>query len=251
MIVGLMQPYFFPYIGYFQLIAATDVFVFHDDVQYPKGGWINRNYILNHGRRYRITFPVLKAAHDRRINERFYEPGETSRARLLRQIEGAYRQAPRFRQVYPLLVEIINFDENNVSSFNINLIRKISEYLRIRTNFMISSELFKDDSLTGQDRVVEICRRLGATRYVNPIGGRNLYAAGNFRSKNIELDFLEPEVLNAAHALAGLPLSIIDSLMCASDEAMAAELKGYRIVAAEEAAGAEAARRATPQLLGT
>ena len=96
MIVGIMQPYFFPYIGYFQLITRSDVFVFHDDVQYIKGGWINRNRIINDGKLCWVTFPVLRAAHDRPINDRYYSSDAKTRNRLLRLIAAAYRTAPVF-----------------------------------------------------------------------------------------------------------------------------------------------------------
>jgi WbqC-like protein family len=234
--VAVMQPYFFPYIGYFQLIAASDIFVFHDDVQYIKSGWVNRNQILKEGRRCWITFPVLKAPHQCRINQRSYQGDHKIRSRLLRSIETAYRKAPRFREIYPLLLDIMNFEDTNVAAFNRNLNRKILEYLGVRTPFVQSSQLAKDDSLKGQDRVIEICRRLGASQYLNPIGGRNLYQADRFSSADLQLRFLEPQMRSACDPALSPPLSIIDSLMRSSDEAVAAALNDYRLIDPRRAA---------------
>lgn len=225
-----MQPYFFPYIGYFQLIAASDVFVIHDDVQYIKSGWVNRNKISNNGKISWITFPVLKASHQCRINERFYQGDQRIRERLLRGIKTPYRNAPRFREIYPLLLDIMNFAETNVAAFNSNLIRKISHYLGIRTRFVTASQLAKDDGLKGQDRVIEICRRLEATHYLNPIGGRTLYDAERFSRADLKLRFLEPHGLREADPVSNPPLSIIDSLMRSSEGEIAAALKEYRLI---------------------
>src|SRR6185437_10468430 len=128
MIIGIMQPYFFPYIGYFQLIAHCDVFVLHDDVQYIKGGWINRNRILVNHRAVWITFPVLRAAHHCNIRDRYYSSDPEDRNRLLRRIAGAYRTSPCFGQVYPLIEEIMAFRNTNVAAFNTNLIQCVAAH---------------------------------------------------------------------------------------------------------------------------
>jgi hypothetical protein len=234
MIIGVMQPYFFPYMGYFQLIAASDVFVFHDDAQYIKGGWINRNRIRKDGKLVWITFPVLSATHDLPINERYYAGDPQTRHRLLRRIEAAYRSAPRFAEIYPLIEEIMGFGDADVAAFNAHLIRRVAAHLGIRAAFVASSELDKDNSLTGADRVIEICRRLGATRYINPAGGKELYRAAHFSHAGIELAFLAPSVLGAAGSgpAAPQPLSIIDTLMGRSEAQIAADLQDYRIIEA-------------------
>jgi hypothetical protein len=230
MIIGVMQPYFFPYIGHFQLIAASDVFVFHDDVQYIKAGWINRNRIRKDGKPVWITFPVLSAAHDLAINERYYSGSPQTRGRLLRRIEAAYRSAPHFAEIYPLIEDIMGFGEANVATFNAHLIRRVAAYLRLPTTFLSSSELAKDNSLTGADRVIEICRRLGATRYINPVGGRELYPADRFSREGIKLAFLAPGVLSGP--APPIPLSIIDSLMRKGEGMIGTDLQEYRIIEA-------------------
>jgi len=232
MIVGIMQPYFFPYIGYFQLIKACDVFVLHDEVQYIKGGWINRNRILKDGKTGWITFPVLRAVHERAINERYYKSDAGTRNRLLRRIEAVYRVAPRFSKIYPLIEEIMSFSDSNVAAFNVQLIDQVAAHLNIRTPLLLSSNLSKNNSLAGQDRVVDICRRLGATRYINLIGGRNLYSPDRFSCEGIDLSFLEPAVLGLTRSGAGssTPLSIIDDLMNTDGASLPQLLKEYRVI---------------------
>jgi WbqC-like protein family len=232
MITGIMQPYFFPYIGYFQLIAHCDIFVLHDDVQYIKGGWINRNRILMNHRAVWITFPVLRAAHQLPIHDRYYSSDPEDRNRLLRRIGAAYRTAPSFDQIYPLIEEIMGFGNTNVAAFNSNLIQRMAAHLKLRTPFVLSSKLPKDDSLTGEDRVIEICRCLGGTHYVNPIRGRGLYRRDAFSRVGIELKFLESAGLGLAEpGDPSLRLSIIDDLMHRGEGALADALKAYRLAA--------------------
>ena len=227
MVIGIMQPYFFAYIGYFQLTSITDVFVIYDDVQYIKGGYINRNRIAVDGKIRWLTFPVLRDAHDRLINQRFYKDDRETRGHLLRLVQTAYRGAPRFGSVFPLIAEIMSFPNANVAAFNTHLIQRMAKHLGHRTSFVLSSELVKDNSLTGEERVIEICRQLGASRYVNPIGGRNLYRAERFSHYAMELAFLEPAVVRTA---SPAPLSIIDLIMNSSDETLEGALKDYRLI---------------------
>jgi WbqC-like protein family len=230
-IIGIMQPYFFPYIGYFQLISHCNVFVFHDDVRYIKGGWINRNRIVNNDGPFWITLPVLRAPHEFLINERYYSTDSESRNRLLRRIAAAYRTAPRFSDIYPLAEEIMGFAETNVAAFNIQLIRRIAAHLKIKTPCVVSSQLPKNNSLAGQERVIEICRVLSATHYVNLIGGRELYDSDVFSRAGLKLGFLKPAVLCSAAANdSAMPLSILDDLMHTEEETLTNALKNYKIV---------------------
>jgi hypothetical protein len=231
MIVSIMQPYFFPYLGYFQLIAQSGTFVFHDDVQYIKGGWINRNRILRDGAPAWITLPVLRDAHERAINQRTYQNTRANVDRTLRSIEGAYRKAPRFEEVRPLLVQIMSFEDANVAAFNINLVSRICRFLNIEVRLAASSEMVRDNPLIGQDRVIDLCRRVGGTRYVNPVGGMDLYQVEAFARADISLGFLEPRLrpyaqFGGAHVTA---LSIIDVLMFNSNAAIAEMLEDHRL----------------------
>lgn len=191
--VGIMQPYFFPYIGYFQLIASVDKFVVHDDVQYIKAGWINRNKILLNGKEYLFVFSVKKDSFDRDINQRFFSDRfDFQKAKFLRVLKQAYIKAAYFKQVYSLVNEIFSYDDLNVSNLNVFGIKKISRYLGIKTPIVLSSKLKKNNSLKGEERVININKTLGATRYINPVGGVDLYSKKYFLENGIKLLFLKP-----------------------------------------------------------
>ena len=233
--MGIMQPYFFPYFGYFQLIAQSDIIVLHDDVQYIKGGWVNRNRILTQGAPRWLTFSVLKAPHHLRINERQYQRGQGAAEKLLQSIEAAYRRAPHFVETFPLLREIMQFEDDNVAAFNGHLVCRLADHLGIRTRILVSSELDKADQLTGQERVVDICKRLGASLYINPIGGVDLYQAERFREGGIKLRFLKPRKISYPQ-IDDPPvgnLSIIDVMMFNDRSAISALLDECSLVCAE------------------
>jgi hypothetical protein len=232
--VAIMQPYFFPYLGYFQLIAHSDVFVIHDDAQYIKGGWINRNRILTEGRASWLTLPVSRGAHDAAINGRRYQLDPSIVDRLLRRIDAAYATATTFKRTSMLVHEIMTCADSNVATFNARLLQRIAGHLAIPTRFVFSSQIAKDARLTGQERVIDLCARLGATQYVNSVGGSRLYQADRFAASGIELSFFESTV--SPYKQFGqtfVPsLSIIDTLMFNSDQAMAGLLKQYRRIEA-------------------
>lgn len=231
-----MQPYFFPYIGYFQLIAASDVFVLHDDVQYIMGGWVNRNRILLNGEDRMITFPVQKAAHVLPINARNYVSGNQGLKHIVNQIKQAYAKAPGYRRVFPMVEELLTFTDRNVARFNENLIRRICDFIAIKTRIITSSSLDKDDSLSGQDRVLNICQRVGGTDYTNPIGGVKLYHQEAFQSSGITLHFLTAQDERyRQHGDTWVPfLSIIDVLMFNSVQEVQRLLKSYRLLTQAE-----------------
>ena len=222
MIVSIMQPYFFPYVGYFQLIAESDIFVFHDDVQYIKGGWVNRNIIVNpNGAPLWITLPVAAASHKLNINERFYILNQ-EKDKMVRKIYNCYSRSAYFHKRASIFNNIMEFTNTNVADFNINLIQSISEHLGCRTKFVRSSEIKGLGGLIGQARVIAICQSLGATRYVNPIGGAALYDAATFRVHGLDLRFFEASI---ACRPGDCPyLSIIHTLFCEGD---GESLRGY------------------------
>lgn len=235
--IAIMQPYFFPYIGYFQLIATSDVFVLHDDVQYVMGGWVNRNRILLNGEDRLITFPVQKGAFDLPINARNYVGGNQGLRHIVNQVRQAYAKAPGYRQVFPLIEDLLMFADRNVARFNENLIRRVCDFIGVKTRIVISSSLDKDDSLSGQERVLDICRRAGATDYTNPIGGVKLYHQEMFQSAGINLHFLAAQNERyRQHDEMWVPfLSIIDVLMFNSVEEVRRLLGTYRLLTQAEA----------------
>lgn len=215
MIVAIMQPYFFPYIGYFQLMDAVDVFVFYDDAQYMKGGWVNRNRILRDGQPAWWTFPIVREDYRLPIRERRYGRSPEQLRSLLGKLEGAYRDAPHFAPVHAVVAEYLGHDEPGVAAFNQFHLTGLARRLGIRCEFVASSSIDHDTTLGGQDRVIELCRRLGATHYLNASGGRALYDAASFAAAGVELGFVEPESthyrqFDAPHVPF---LSIVDVLM--------------------------------------
>ena len=202
--VAIMQPYFFPYIGYFRLIAGSDLFVVYDDVQYIKGGWANRNRIEIRGEPHFLTMPVEQAPLHSTFLERQYKSDQKTRGNIVTTVRQAYARAPFAAPIMLLIEQIMAYPDPNVGAFNRNLIERICEYIGVETEIVGSSELDIDRSLRGEQRVIAICKKLGATRYLNSPGGRDLYSPEAFEREGIELSFLEPSPPS---------LSIIDTLM--------------------------------------
>lgn len=209
--VAIMQPYLFPYLGYFQLISAVDTFVVYDDVNFIKGGWINRNYILSNGDRQLISLPLQGASPNKLINQ--IESG--GRHKILESLRHNYSKAPQFDCVYPMLEDVLTQTEKNLARFLDYQLHSICDYLDLHTKWRISSMLNKDNSLRGQDKVLSICEELGATYYINLPGGKALYDQESFAARGMELSFIQPETV--AYRQFGsefLPnLSIIDVMM--------------------------------------
>jgi len=231
--VAIMQPYLFPYLGYFQLIRAVDIFVIHDDVQYIKGGWINRNRIISCNKTAWIRLSVRKDSFRSPISERTYVPFfDAEKVKMLRQIESSYRRAPFYKEVYALIQRILECDDKTVSLFNINQLKVICSYLEIQTPIVISSEINKDNTLRGQERVINIIKRLGASEYINPEGGRALYDAKTFMQNNVILWFLQSgHISYPQFGGTFIPsFSIIDVMMFNSPDMLNALLGKYELV---------------------
>ncbi len=213
--LGIMQPYFLPYIGYWQLLNAVDKYVIYDDVNFIKGGWINRNRILQNGAPAYLNVPMVGASSFKRINEIQVNRDPRVMGKLLKTVEQNYRKAPCFEAVMPLVESICGFEGDILSEFLANSLRIVCAYLGIETQLLVSSQLEKDESLRAQAKVIDICRRLKATEYFNAIGGQALYDAASFAAQGIRLRFLKTEAIVYAQGKgAFVPnLSILDVLM--------------------------------------
>lgn len=209
-----MQPYFLPYIGYFQLIAAADLFIVYDNIKYTKKGWINRNRMLLNGADSYFTLPLKSAPDSLDVVERELAP-DFNRGRMLNQFAGAYAKAPHYRETMELLEQIIRYPENNLFRFLDHSIRAVCERLGIRTRIQVSSEIEIDHRLKGQDKVMALCLRMGATEYLNPIGGVTLYSRDHFERNGVALNFIKsrPFEYNQFGGLHVPWLSIVDVLM--------------------------------------
>jgi len=162
--------------------------VIYDDVNYIKGGWINRNKILLNNRDFLLNLNLKESSSFKKINE--IEIGNNG-DKLLKTIMQAYKKAPYYSQAYPLIEQIINYSGNNLAKFLANSIILVSEYLGIKTEFVISSDLQKNNELKGQEKVISICETLDASEYYNAIGGQELYSKNVFEEKSIKLFFLK------------------------------------------------------------
>jgi hypothetical protein len=210
-----MQPYFLPYIGYFQLIAASDLFVVYDNIKYTKKGWINRNRMLRDGQDVMFSLPLQHDADHLDVDQRRLAATPAPH-KWLAQVKGAYRHAPCFAQTLPLLEQIAQCPETNLFRFLHHALLVTCAHLGIATPIRISSSVDIDHGLKGQDKVLALCQALGATEYVNAIGGMELYSREAFAQRGIALHFLRSRPLDYPQ-FAGAPfvpwLSIVDVLM--------------------------------------
>lgn len=227
-----MQPYFFPYIGYWQLINAVDKYVIYDDVNFKKGGWINRNRILINGEAKFINLKMKGASPNKLINEIEAANDKVYNRKLLTTIDKCYKKAPYFNEVFPIIREIINCDKKNLANNLEYSIRRISKYLSINTEIIISSNISKNNDLKAQDKIIEICRILGGSEYYNAIGGRKLYSYKKFSESGIELKFLNTDPIEYKQFNNDFinNLSIIDVMMFNSKEDINDKLVKFKLL---------------------
>ncbi len=234
--LAIMQPYAFPYLGYFQLINAADLFVLYDDAAFIKQGWINRNVLgARHGPQ-RFTLPVCRPRLGQPISEIKLYRAEASKRRLLTTIESLYRRAPHYERARPVLEAAIGAEEENLALYIKHALEVLNAYLGIGTELVRSSERHASFRAKGEARVIEICRAEGADTYINAEGGRGLYDESAFRSHDIALRFLvhEPRPY-PQNRMEFMPrLSIVDAMMFNSPDEIAELLAGYRLVKAPQ-----------------
>lgn len=225
---AIMQPYFFPYIGYFQLVAAVDLFIVYDNIKYTKRGWINRNRLLQGGEATLFSLPLKADSDFRDVREREIAT-DFSPNKLLDRIGGAYRQAPYFAETFPLIEQVVRHADRNLFGFIHHSIVKTCEHLGIGTRIRVSSTIDIDHGLKSQDKVLALCHAVGANTYINAMGGTELYARQDFAARGIELKFLQSRKIEYPQ-LGGdfVPwLSIIDVMMFNPKIAVASMLDGY------------------------
>jgi hypothetical protein len=212
--LAIMQPYFLPYIGYFQLLASVDQFIVYDNIKYTKKGWINRNRMLQNGKDVMFSLPLKNDSDYLDVCQRELS-SEFNRTKLLNQFKGAYRRAPYFDQTIGLIEEIVDCEDTNLFAYVHHSIVKIGAYLCITTEIKKSSSIAIDHTLKNQDRVLALCEAVGATSYVNAIGGMELYSNDTFRYKGIDLNFIKSKPFEYPQlGDAFVPwLSIIDVMM--------------------------------------
>lgn len=232
--IAIMQPYIFPYIGYFQMIKAVDKFVFYDDVNFIKQGWVNRNRILNSKTDFIFVVPIEKISsftliNETRIKQNLYQNWIQ---KFLKTIQLNYGKAPYFESIFELIQTILNQNKETISDLAILSITEISKFLEIKTEFIISSEKYQNSELERQARLIDICKQENASQYINAIGGQVLYTKDAFAKEGIQLNFIKSlaiEYKQFDHEFVSW-LSILDVLMFNSKEEVKKMLTQFELV---------------------
>jgi hypothetical protein len=212
--VALMQPYFLPYLGYFQLIAASDCFVLYDNVQYIKNGWIERNRYLLDGEPKWFGVPLSKGSHSQMIMERQVSP-HFDVAKLINKLAFAYRKAPHVERTLTWLATLLGLPADNIAELNEVVLRSCCSLLGLQATIVRASIWAPPSLAKGQDRVIEVISAVGGTAYLNPLAGGALYDASDFAQAGYRLELLKSQL--PAYPQRGQPfvpaLSILDALM--------------------------------------
>lgn len=225
---AVMQPYLFPYLGYYQLVYAADKFVFYDDVTFIKGGYINRNSILSNGLAQRFTIPVPGMSSNTLINELKFD---NNVRKVLKSIQQSYTNAPFFEQVYPLVEGVLLCENRSVEYMCARSIVSVFEYLNIEKDIMFSSDLKYERTLSAPDKLIAMSKLLDADTYINTPGGKSLYDKDYFSKEQVNLFFIEMEDCEYQQGRnTFVPhLSMIDVLMWNEREKVKELLNKYRI----------------------
>jgi hypothetical protein len=227
--IAVMQPYFFPYIGYWQLIHSVDTFVIYDDVNFIKQGYVNRNNILQNQKAHLFTLELIGASSNKKINE--IKIGGNSN-KLLKTIKQNYSKSPFYKDVLPVLDEILNNEEKELSKFLGFSLERIVGYLDLDTKFLYSSDIKNDKTFKAQDRLIEMSKILNATGYINSIGGIELYDKEIFSQNDINLSFLKSSEISYKQFNNEFihNLSIIDVLMFNSKNNVKNMLNQFQLI---------------------
>jgi len=244
MTLAIMQPYVLPYIGYIQLMNTVDTFVFYDDVAFINRGWVNRNRLLVNGKDYLFTIPLKEASQNKPIREIALANDPKWRGKLLKTIEQSYRKAPQYTTVMPITERIVNFQAGSQSDVSIadyifHSFTELTAYLGITTRLVASSTVYGNGQLKAQERIVDICRQEGAERYINPIGGTELYSQLAFDPIGCELRFIQPQRITYPQFGASefVPwLSVLDVLMNVNAESIRPLLTQFDLISTSERA---------------
>lgn len=231
--IAIMQPYFFPYIGYFQLINAVETFVLYDDVNFIKGGWINRNRILLNSEAHIFNITCKKISSFSKINQIEVGFTDSDKNKLLKKIEQSYKNAPYLKETLQVVNDGLKETRLNIAEVCYNCILSVINYLGIETKIMISSKDFPETcNLDRENRLIEIAKKDGKTNYLNAIGGKDLYDKDYFKQKGVNLFFIQTNKIEYQQfGNEFVPwLSIIDVMMFNSKEQIQKMLTEYTII---------------------
>ncbi|MCL4788134.1 MAG: WbqC family protein [Verrucomicrobia bacterium] len=233
--VAIMQPYLFPYIGYFQLMHAVDTFVIYDDVSFIKKGWINRNRLLVNGQARFFTVPLVDASQNRRIRETMIATGpyEQFRRKFFATLTQQYQKAPYYPETKEIAEAVLNMHPLSIGDLARYSLEAVCAYVGISTRVVPSSTIYQNGQLGRVERLVDICRRELADTYVNAAGGKEIYTKEAFAEAGLTLCFLDSADIAYPQAGRGpfvANLSILDVLMNNPVEAVRHFLAQYKLV---------------------
>lgn len=231
--IAIMQPYFFPYLGYWQLLKKVDHFILYDNIKFTKKSWIRRNRILLNGKDSLLTLPLKNDSDALDIKERILSDSFLiEREKILNKIKIAYQKSPQFETVFPIIEKCLRYDSDNLFLFIHHSIVTISNYLGITTPILISSTIDMDHSLKNKERVIASCKALSESVYINPIGGIELYDKKDFYSNGIDLRFIKTGYFEYKQFENDFiaNLSIIDVMMFNTSEGINRLLENYEII---------------------
>ena len=231
--IAIMQPYIFPYVGYFNLIEASDQFIFYDDTNYINKGWINRNRILMNNSDLLFTIPLDKASQNRLINDikPIIESGYTKK--FFSRIEHSYKKAPYYSDVLEVLNSVFNSQCDSISDLAINSVVSVFSYLEKDIRYARSSSLSPPTiGMEKSDRLIQITKNMNYNKYVNSIGGQDLYNKEYFKARGVQLDFVQPKLTEYKQYNDNFVpgLSIIDILMFNDKKVVKEMMKSYTLL---------------------
>ncbi len=235
--IAIMQPYFFPYLGYFQLIRSADIFICLDDVAFIKKGWIHRNRLYFNGEIHWFSVPLHHASQFRSIRETFVCDHEFSqwKRKLLASVSAFYRKQAYFKEGLELLEAVLSTPYHSIADMATASLQTCCIALGISTPLKYSSDICGNIELRREARLVDICLLNGADTYINAAGGEALYTRSMFAPHGIRLEFLHPTLLPyTGQKRPFIPgLSVLDAIMCCGSQFVREELLGtYDIVEA-------------------
>lgn len=232
--VALMQPYFFPYIGYFQLIQAVDEFVIFDNAQYIRRGWMNRNRILNGQKEIAyINMPIQKADRETKIKDIIVNHNSDWKEKIYHQLN-YYRKAPNYDFVMESLNECLNINNDSLSQFNTIVLKRICDLLEIDTKITVLSEEIPmiNEANAADEWGIKVAKALNATTYINAIGGIEFYNQQKYNANNLDIQFIKP-VLKPYKQFNNVfitGLSIIDVMMFNNPEEIKEMLEIHELI---------------------
>ena len=234
--IAIMQPYIFPYIGYMNLVNASDKFVFYDDVNFIKKGWINRNNILLMRKPYRFSIPLKKQSQNILIKDTEVYNLEIFADNFLNQLASSYTNSSFKNVALDYVREVLNSKNNSISELAISSVKLFFEYVGVEKQFLVSSKEFSSTkSSERSERLIKITKCLGSKNYINAIGGNSLYNKKEFAAKGINLNFVKPLILpyiqcNVAQGEFNPSMSIIDLMMNLSQYEILTHLDSYELI---------------------